>query len=275
MACRRICAMNWRGLGFFDPQHATQGLPRVDCGHIFRGMTGNDIKKSGTVPLASKARPTDVAAFIAAAKAAPSPGSGRLILALDATMSRQPTWDMACGLQAEMFAAAGRKAGLSVQLVYFRGHGESRASKFVTDTRELARLMSGVTCAGGLTQIGKVFNHALSAHAKAKVAAIVFIGDAFEESIDEVADTAGRLGLNGIPAFIFQEGHDAKAETAFKECARLSGGAWFRFDRASPGKLAELLNAIAVYASAGRSALLVEESAGAKRLLTSLSNGAR
>ncbi|MCU0832073.1 MAG: VWA domain-containing protein [Rhizobiaceae bacterium] len=239
-------------------------------------MSSKDIKTSGTQHVAGPARPTtDVAAFIAAAKAAPAPGSGRLILALDATMSRQPTWDMACSLQAEMFAAAGRKAGLAVQLVYFRGHGESRASKFVTDTRELARLMTGVTCAGGLTQIGKVFNHALTTHAKAKVSALVFIGDAFEEPVDEVADLAGRMGLNGIPAFIFQEGHDTKAEIALKECARLSGGAWFRFDRAAPGKLAELLNAIAVYASAGRVALAADTSAGARLLLSSMPGGPR
>ena len=33
---------------------------------------------------------------------------GRLIFALDATMSRQPTWDQACRLQAEMFREAAR-----------------------------------------------------------------------------------------------------------------------------------------------------------------------
>ena len=95
---------------------------------------------------------------VAAVKAA---GGGRLILALDATMSRQPTWDIACTLQAEMFDAVGKSGSLAVQLVYFRGFGECRSSKFVTDTAALKRLMTGIGCRGGATQIGKVLAHAL------------------------------------------------------------------------------------------------------------------
>ena len=57
-----------------------------------------------------------------------SPGAksgrrGRLIFALDATMSRQPTWDQACKLQAEMFREAAAIGGLDIQLVYYRGLG--------------------------------------------------------------------------------------------------------------------------------------------------------
>ena len=53
---------------------------------------------------------------------------GRLIFALDATMSRQPTWDQACHLQAEMFREAAAVGGLDLQLVYYRGLTECRAS---------------------------------------------------------------------------------------------------------------------------------------------------
>src|SRR5262247_1762928 len=53
---------------------------------------------------------------------------GRLIFALDATMSRQPTWDTACRLQADMFREAAAIGGLDVQLVYYRGLAECRAS---------------------------------------------------------------------------------------------------------------------------------------------------
>lgn len=51
----------------------------------------------------------------------PHAARGRMVFALDATMSRQPTWDMACALQGEMFSAAASVGNLSVQLVYFRG----------------------------------------------------------------------------------------------------------------------------------------------------------
>lgn len=182
-------------------------------------------------------------------------GSGRIVLALDATMSRQPTWDLACSLQAEMFDAVGKSGNLSVQLVYFRGFGECRASKFVSDTGALKSLMTRIDCRGGHTQIGKVLSHTLKETGRERVSALVFIGDAMEEDVDSLADKAGHLGLKGVPVFVFQEGRDPVAESAFKEMARLSKGAWFRFDSSSASTLANLLSAVAVYATGGLKAL--------------------
>ncbi|HEY6629847.1 MAG TPA: VWA domain-containing protein [Rhizobiaceae bacterium] len=199
----------------------------------------------------------EVDAFLRQAKAvaATRAAGGRVILALDATMSRQPTWDLACALQGEMFDAAGKAGSLGVQLVYFRGLGECRASKFVGDTETLKRLMTRISCRGGNTQIGKVLGHALKETATGKVDALVYIGDAMEEQLDALADKAGSLGLRGVPVFIFQEGMDPIAERAFKEIARLSKGAWFRFDRNSAATLAKLLSAVAVFATGGLKAL--------------------
>lgn len=201
-------------------------------------------------------------AFVRQARALATPAGeagGRLILALDATMSRQPTWDLACRLQGEMFDAVGKAGGetggLSVQLVYFRGFGECRASRFVRDTAGLKDLMTKIDCRGGQTQIGKVLAHALKETERRKVAALVYIGDAMEEAVDDLADKAGRLGLRGVPVFAFQEGRDPAAETAFREIARLSKGAWFRFDRNAADTLARLLSAVAVFASGGLKAL--------------------
>ncbi|MDQ2704349.1 MAG: VWA domain-containing protein [Pseudomonadota bacterium] len=204
-----------------------------------------------------RSAPSEIDAFLRQAKAvaATRAGGGRLILALDATMSRQPTWDLACALQAEMFDAVGKAGTLRVQLVYFRGLGECRASKFVSDTTELKRLMTDISCRGGHTQIGKVLGHALKETASAKVDALVFIGDAMEEQLDDLSAKAGNLGLRGVPVFVFQEGRDPIAERAFKEIARLSKGAWFRFDRSSAATLARLLSAVAVFATGGLKAL--------------------
>jgi hypothetical protein len=200
---------------------------------------------------------SEIEAFVRQARAlgATATGSGRLILSLDATMSRQPTWDLACGLQGEMFDAVGKAGALAVQLVYFRGLGECRSSAFVTDTESLKRLMTRIECRSGHTQIGKVLSHALKQTATAKVNALVYIGDAMEESIDDLAQKAGELGLHGVPVFVFQEGHDSGAEKAFKEIARLSKGAWFRFDRLAAANLAGLLSAVALYAAGGLKAL--------------------
>ena len=208
---------------------------------------------------------------IRALDSAPTPGQrGRLIFALDATMSRQPTWDTACRLQADMFNETAAIGGLDVQLVYFRGLGECRAYRFVSDPRTLAGLMEKIDCRGGHTQIGKVLAHARGETERTKVQALVFVGDAMEESIDELCATAGELGLRGVPVFMFQEGGDAVAENAYREIARLSHGAYCRFNPGAAHELGELLRAVAAYASGGLKALhrlSADKNRGAIRLL--------
>ena len=204
--------------------------------------------------------------------AAQSGQRGRLIFALDATMSRQPTWDTACRLQADMFRETAAIGGLDVQLVYYRGFGECRASHWVSQTAHLADLMSRIDCRGGNTQIGKVLAHARRETNEAKVQALVFVGDAMEEPIDELCAAAGELGLLGVPAFVFQEGADALAEQALREIARLTRGVYCRFDPGAAHQLAELLRAAAAYAAGGAKALadLSRREQGARKLLAQM-----
>jgi hypothetical protein len=199
----------------------------------------------------------DVDAFLEQVKALKRQGSGRgrLIFAMDATMSRQPSWDLALELQADMFDAVKAVGGLDVQLVYFRGFNECQASKWVGDPDALGKLMRRVSCEGGLTQIGKVLSHARREAEQSKVDALVYVGDSMEEDVDRLAQLAGELGLVKIPVFIFHEGRDRKAERAFREIARLSRGAYMPFDEGSARQLRELLTAVAVYATGGREAL--------------------
>ena len=201
-------------------------------------------------------------------------GTGRLIFGMDATMSRQPTWDLALEIQADMFEAVKQVGGLDVQLVYFRGFKECQASKWVGDPAELARLMRKVHCEGGHTQIRKVLSHARQESQTAKVNALIYVGDSMEEDVDQLSTLAGELGLISVPVFLFQEGHDQRAERAFKEIARLSRGAHCRFDTGSARQLRELLTAVAVYAIGGRKALqdyrASTQSAAALRLLEQL-----
>jgi hypothetical protein len=212
----------------------------------------------------------EVAAFVkkVGQLARPNAGEdGRLLFAMDATMSRQPTWDMAVSLQAGMFDAIPRDAALQVQLIYFRGLGECRASKWVLDAKALARLMTNISCQGGNTQIGKVFSHARDEHKKRRIHAVVYVGDAIEENVDALCAKAGELGLMGLPLFVFQEGHDSRVEAAFREFARLSKGAYARFDSSAPQQLADLLKAVAAYASGGRAQLKLQASGAARNLL--------
>ncbi|MDO9413062.1 MAG: VWA domain-containing protein [Pseudolabrys sp.] len=235
-------------------------------------MTSPTRKDTQTPAAKTSSRP-EIEAFLEKVKglgpAATAGKRGRLIFALDATMSRQPTWDTACALQADMFREAASIGGLDIQLVYFRGLNECRASGWVADSGKLASLMGRISCQGGHTQIGKVLSHARKEQAAQRVQALVFVGDAMEEGIDSLAHAAGELGLLGVPVFMFQEGNDAVAETAYREIARLSRGAWCRFDTGSAAQLAELLRAVAAYAAGGLKALsdLSARKAGGARLL--------
>lgn len=195
---------------------------------------------------------------------------GRLLFGMDATMSRQPTWDMAISLQAGMFEAIPKDAHLQVQLIYFRGLGECRASKWVLDSNALARLMSTISCQGGNTQIGRVFSHARDEHKRRRINAVIYVGDAMEENVDALCAKAGELGVLGLPLFVFQEGHDSRVEAAFREFARLSKGAYARFDSSAPQQLADLLKAVAAYASGGRAHLRLQSSGAARALLTQI-----
>jgi hypothetical protein len=198
-------------------------------------------------------------------------GRGRLIFALDATMSRQPTWDQATKLQAEMFREAAATGGLDIQLVYYRGFAECRASSWVAEPARLGTLMSRIDCRGGHTQIGKVLSHARRENEKQKIAVLVFIGDAMEESLDNLSVVAGELGLRNIKAFMFQEGYDPACERAFREIARLTGGAYCRFTPGAARELSELLRAAAAYAAGGMKALAdLKHSAAATRLIEQL-----
>src|SRR5438105_15048650 len=138
---------------------------------------------------AATATRAEIDAFLAKVKGlAPTaePGRrGRLIFALDATMSRQPLWDTACRLQADMFREAAAIGGLDVQLVYYRGLGECRASQWVSQAGRLAALMERIDCRGGHTQIGKIIAHARRETERIKVQALGFVGDAMEEKLDD------------------------------------------------------------------------------------------
>ncbi|MEZ5776114.1 MAG: VWA domain-containing protein [Hyphomicrobiaceae bacterium] len=236
-------------------------------------------RPGGAIPEEPAGTGDSVAEFLAKVRSLPprqsEPGArGRLIFAMDATMSRQPTWDMALRLQAGMFEAVKSVGGLHVQLVYFRGYDECRASKWTSDADRLAELMGGVGCRGGHTQIRKVLRHAIDEVARQKVDALVYVGDAMEEEIDDLSASAGQLALSGLRLFLFQEGGNRRAARAFAELARLTQGSHCRFDEGAADMLAMLLKAVAVYAAGGERALLEATGAdvqpGARLLLEQL-----
>ena len=219
----------------------------------------------------------DVNRFLAAASAAPPPvpaaaeGAQRLIFAMDATASRAPTWDLACSLHAEIFNAVRGTASISVQLVFFRGAGELRRSRWNATPDALLRAMSSVRCRGGMTQIVRVIEHAGREAGKAPVRALVLVGDSFEEDPTQAAAAAGRLAVYRVPMFLLQEGMDVRAGAVFRELAHLTGGVHLPFQPGSAAELRGLLRAVGAYAASGRQGLAQDlANPMAERLLAQL-----
>jgi hypothetical protein len=216
---------------------------------------------------------SEVDAFLqAVGKAAPAqagskPGNkrGRLVFAMDATASRQRTWDRAMALCTDMFTHTRGIGELDVQLVFYRGFDECRSSKWLTSADKLVSMMRKVSCMAGHTQIHRVLKHGLAECREEQVQALVFIGDCVEESVDRLGNLAGQSRLLSLPVFIFQEGYNVEASLSFAQIAKLSGGAHCRFDESSASQLGELLNAVAAYAAGGKEALQQLEGQGSSQ----------
>ena len=176
---------------------------------------------------------------------------------MDATASREPLWDRACHIQAQMFEATATMGGIEIQLAYYRGYGEFKAAPWAAEAEVLQNRMTSIRCAAGQTQIARVLKHALgqARSAQSSVSALVFIGDCMEEDPDQLAKLAGELGILDVPMFLFQDGADPTAAKTFSHIAKLTRGAHCRFDGNSAAQLRDLLCAVAVYAAGGRKAL--------------------
>ena len=221
---------------------------------LFKKRSGS-LAKSGTESQAvSKSH--EINAFLSKVAAIPkTTGEARLIFALDATASREVTWDIASQLQADMFLSAQSLGGLNLQLCFFRGFADFFSSDWRNNAKEIMDIMSQIRCQAGATQIERVLTHAIKEHETQKIKCVVYVGDAMEENIDILAGLAGRLGLLNVPVFMFQERGDVITKKAFLELSRLSGGAYSQFDQTSVEELKELLRAVAVYAAGGFKAL--------------------
>jgi hypothetical protein len=226
-----------------------------------------------TLPAQTSAR---VAALLEKVRTA----RGRLVFALDATASREGMWDMASQLQARMFEEAAKIGGLDVQLIYYRGANEVRCSAWLSDAHELLKHMSAIRCDAGTTKIARVLKHIRAEHERERVDAAIFVGDAVEELPGELYAAAAELP----PLFLFQEGDGLvlyvdersgdvvdhppqKVETVFRELARLTNGAYGKFNAGAAAQLGELLRAVAAFAVGGLKALANQHTDSARKLL--------
>src|SRR5262249_16179634 len=201
-----------------------------------------------------------VADFLKKAQAA----RGRIAFVIDATMSREQTWDAAAQLQAEMFGEAAKLAALEMQITYFRGLDEVRSSNWTSDARELQHWMGRIRCESGHTKYARAFAHVRKEHKHQPISAVIVVGDALEEERRTLSD--GVAGL-GVPCFMFQEGPAPDVHQVFEEMARLTKGAYCAFDTGAIDRLRDLLRAVAAFAVGGLTALADQRTDSARKLL--------
>ena len=195
----------------------------------------------------------------------------RLVFAMDATASREASWQTARKLHRELFEAAADTTGLAIQLCYYRGFSTFQASPWLTSGAELLTHMDKVHCEGGPTQIGRLLHHYLQAGSPmTPVRGLVFVGDAVEEAPAGLINLAGQCRIKNQPIFAFQEGRDGTTTDVFKALATASGGAYAAFDENSAERLKKLLGAVARYVSGGRLALTRSGTESDKLLLDQL-----
>jgi hypothetical protein len=163
-----------------------------------------------------------------------------------------------------MFAAV--PAGLDVQLVYYRGK-ECVASQWFSSTTMLAAAMRKVMCEAGHTQLAKVLRHTQTENQHEKVGALIVISDACEENPDDLYLKAVDLH---VPIFLFQEGSDSAVAAVYDRLAKITGGASSQFNQKAAQHLADLLRAVAAFASGGIKALTAQDSKAAIQLLTQI-----
>ena len=148
--------MTVRGSSFLiPPSHSPPHLqPRRGCPHDGRMSGKKDLTSAAPSPGAM------IDSFLDQARQLGPPADAaerpRLVFALDATMSRQPTWDLACRLQGEMFGAAAGTAGSRCSSSISAASPNAAPRACVADPRALTALMAKIDCRGGQTQIGRV-----------------------------------------------------------------------------------------------------------------------
>ncbi len=209
--------------------------------------------------LPSKSNRKDIADFLNKVSSMPSirpdTNRGRLIFAMDATASREPSWRQACHIQGQMFDVTQTLGVLDIQLCYYQGFNVFEVCHWCGDSDSLRQQMTAVRCLSGHTQIRKILQHTLHETKRNKVDAVVFVGDCMEEDEVLLYRLAGQIGLLNVPIFVFHEGDEPRAAKTFRKIARLTGGAYCYFNIGSADLLRTLLQAVAVYAVGGRMAL--------------------
>ncbi|MCD8566387.1 MAG: VWA domain-containing protein [Alphaproteobacteria bacterium] len=192
--------------------------------------------------------------------------NGRVGFIIDATGSRESTWNEAQKIQTDMFSSVAGKGGLKLKLTHFGGSTLS-VHEWMDDPNAVASKMKEVSCMLGLTQIIKALEAFLVDNPKEAASSIILVGDSFEENIEELGPFCEKLKNQGTKVFSFLEGDDLQAKQAFSMLSEKTGGAFAVFGKDMP--LEDLCQGVALMAVGGTAALRhLKNKAAAQTLLS-------
>ena len=181
----------------------------------------------------------------------------RLLFAMDATASREASWNVAKEITGAMFEAV--PGALDIALAYHGGGQLREVTPFSSNAKVFLDQVHIVRCTEGVTALNQVLEKATQLSG---LKALIYIGDCFEEDLSLAMEFAKQLKLRGVRCFMFHDtsssgqGYDVQtAATVFASIAQISGGALLPFDENSPDLVKALLEAIAIYAAQGIKAL--------------------
>ena len=168
-----------------------------------------------------------------------APGAPRLMLTC-ANHERSPGWDYAKTLQRQIFDAA-VGVGLQMKFACFGRDDDHGVRRFRITTRwignpdEMAGLMDRASCDYGCyVLVRSAIEQAVKENADRPMRAVIVVGDVFHDdvaSLDEAALAAIQLRRAGTRLFFVQQGDNPVTARKLQYLARVSGGAYFRFDR--------------------------------------------
>lgn len=197
----------------------------------------------GMVSSAGAARPSNVTTDDAV------PGRCRLVFGFDATASREPAWATARQVTDALVRAL--PGELDVALAVHGGSTLHTFTGFTANPNTLRDLAAGITCRAGSTQLLPILSRALAAPG---VRVVTYIGDVYEESPGRGRKLADEMGRRGIRLIVLHDVADWNARRdaeLFLDLARRTGGCVLPFDANAPGRLRDLLAAVAVFAVGG------------------------
>ncbi len=191
--------------------------------------------------------------------------SARIGFLIDATGSREHTWEQAQTIQARLFRTASGLKAIKLRLVYFGGN-KLTALSWKKNARSVARHMAAVRCKAGLTQILEGLQKFANETPEDRAAAIILVGDCFEEDSAQAEHIAAQLKDKGIKIFSFIEGDDWTAHSVFQRLAEITGGRFAKFGDELP--LADLCEGVALLTSGSKKALRRLKNEKARLLLS-------